>query len=968
MRNGICRLAPVFGLVLAMILPAAALADGTQTGIVAGDVVDAEGVHLPGVQVTATGPQGSRTAVTDDGGRFRFPALALGTYQVSAELLGLRTTALDVEVFLGKTTEVRLRLGPEEEVPVASASESIQVVAEAPLIDRFDTRVGTSVRFEFLDKLPVQRFYQSVALALPGVSGGEDGNPNVSGALRSSNLFLVDGVDTTDPVTGLFGLNLNYEAVQEVSVSTASLPAEYGRASGAVINVVTRSGSNEYQGSARWLGTNNDWNESYDYAEDHLAPDLAAANSGPDDVDQTVALSAGGPVREDRLWFFAAYEDGEASLLSPSYQNLLWNQGAATESAAVKLTWQPTPASTLVGQYTSDSSRFATFNPFNRGPAENRIGSIPIPLRFSLVDRIPGDLFALHDQSQDGDFSKLQWNTAFSQNFSAELTLARQQRELERQPLNSRGLTGDAPHVSVTLWDYVDEARQEMGIQEVILFNGITDRGFERRPRQQGNLAVNGFFEAGSTDHEVKVGIDVQRTDSERRFNFAGSRGPDKATRLPVEGRLYFDLDTGCPGVRCSPFDTAGGTFVPWLLFNFFERPTLETREETAAAYLSDTVLFGRWLVSLGARLERVEGEDAAGLLLVDDQAVAPRLAVSYDARGDGTVLFTATWGRYVEPFLQQYLDSFADLETFSGYTVYIWGGAIGVDCTGQDPNDPGADCWLQGSEKVDLFGVQAAPPNLALRSPKVDELVVGFERQITKTTGISLHYVDREWNDLWDNVYREDRDPETGDPLFISQIRNLPFARRSYQAIQLLVQKRWADNWQLLGSYTRGKTEGNLFQTGAFSTFADFAERTDANLVNRFGPAPYDRRHQIKLLGQYLVPLGRAGLSIGNVVRYESGVPFQTEAWDPYGVRFVTKRGSERLPEVFQWDLGFTLDFPLASGMGLEARAEVFNVTGERRVLGVETLLDTGLSGRPRSLLDLQAPRSYRFGLGFRF
>jgi carboxypeptidase family protein/TonB-dependent receptor-like protein len=231
MRSRTRSIRAVLGLALPLLSAAALRGDGTQTGIIAGEVVDSTRIGLPGVEVTVSGLQIRRTALTDEQGRFRFPALGLGTYQVTAQLLGLETTQPEVQVFLGKTTEVRLELregSPAESSP--AVKDWIEVVAEAPLIDKFDSKVGASVSAELLDSLPVQRFYQSVAQVLPGISGGQDGNPNVSGALRGSNLFLVDGVDTTDPTTGLFGLNLNYEAIQEVNVATAALPAEYGRA------------------------------------------------------------------------------------------------------------------------------------------------------------------------------------------------------------------------------------------------------------------------------------------------------------------------------------------------------------------------------------------------------------------------------------------------------------------------------------------------------------------------------------------------------------------------------------------------------------------------------------------------------------------------------------------------------------------------------------------------------------------
>ncbi|HVT57417.1 MAG TPA: TonB-dependent receptor [Thermoanaerobaculia bacterium] len=987
------RSSPVLLLILGggLLLAARAGCDGTQTGVIVGEVVDAAGAGLAGVEVTVSGPQIHRSALTDAAGRFRFPALGLGAYQVSAELLGLKAAEPSVLVSLGRTTEVRLKLGGGEgsregtagRGPAAGAAapqepssqDWIQVIAETSVIDRFETRIGANVSFDFLDHLPVERFYQSVAMLLPGVAGGEDGNPNVSGALRSANQFLIDGVDTTDPTTGLFGLNLAYEAIQEVSVSTAAAPAEFGHSSGAVINVVTRSGSNEYRGEARLLAANNRWNSRYDYPPSQvaqLAPELDAANATPNRIDPTAAVLLGGPLWRDHVFFFGAYDDAQSTFLGPTHQGTLWDRGAEVETAAFKGTWQATPGSTLVAQHTSDHATATDFNPFDRGFAENRLGGRPSPLRNSTVDRVPGDIFALQRDSQNGSFDKLQWNSAFTQDLSLELTLAQQKRELTRGGRNSRGLTAGAPHVAVT--DFIplpvgDEQQPE--IREVTLYNGLTDQGFEHRPRQQGNLSLSWFFQAGPTEHQLKAGVDYQKTESQRRFNFPGQAGIDPATGMAVDGQLFTDFDQrlGCTTQRCPPFDPATGSFQPFQFFNFWARGATRTTEKTLAGYLSDAVVAGRWLVSLGARIESERGSDNQLGRLVDDLSVAPRLAVTYDPFGDGKALLTASYGRYFEPFLQRFLDSFSNLDTISGYTPYGWAGPDTPACATANPADLSSPCWVAGAP-VGFFVDQLAPPNRALQRSSVDELTAGLSRQLTPSTGVSLYYVQRRWNHLWDNVLKGTFDASGNLIGTTAEVLNLPEARRNYRAIELLVQKRFADHWQLLGSYTRGKTQGNLFAddgAGA-STFANYRDASNVNLINRYGLAPYDRRDQIKLFANYQLPFRRVSLTFGTAVLYQSGVPFQQETLDPLGVRFVTPQGSQRLPDVFQLDLSVTTDFRLSNELQLEAKAEVFNLTNQRQLLGIETLLDTGNFGNPRSLTDLQTPRSYRFTLGLRF
>lgn len=975
----------VFLLTLLVAVTTLAWADGTQTGVVTGTILDLTGVPIQGVTVSLSGSQLERRAVTDPQGRFRFPALGVGGYRVAAELLSLRTPPSEVTVYVNKTSVLQLQLRQSDAAAATStpSEEWIRAVVEAPVIDRYETRVGANVSFEFLEDLPVQRFYQSVALLLPGVSGGEGGNPNTSGALRGGNLFLVDGVDTTDPTTGLFGLNLAYEAVKEIEVTTAAAPVSYGRSSGAVINVVTRSGGQAFEGLARWVVTNNQWDDTHDVDRQltpHLRPEIRAANAGPDDLNSTVALRLGGPIWPDRVFFSGSWEDSSRSFLRPTAFGQNWDEGSGVESGAFKLTAQLSSSHTVVAQHTYDAATFTTFAPFDPQPAENSLPQIPSgSLSGPFLGSRPGEIFALEDRATDGSFSKLQWNAALGQNLSLAVNLADQKRELNRAARNSRGVTADAPHIASVVFD--DEGEE---FEEFFFLNGITDEGFERRPRKQANVSAQ-YFRAGRVDHELNFGADYQETESQTLLNVPGQAGFDRATGRPVSGQLFFDLDETCdPRQGCFVFDRFTGEFQAFQLFNFWQRPLRETTEETIALYASDTISLRRWLFRFGLRYETVSGEDQLGSL-VDDDGIAPRVAVSFDPRGDGKVLLQAAWGRYHEPFLQQYLDAFGLIEPLTGFTGYLWlgnpllddddGGIFEPGCRDADPANLDSPCWFPiGVEPP--FPLQTSARNTALRRSSVDELVLSFERQLSPRSGLALHYIDRRWNDLWDGRLDlgADRQP-------IVQVDQLPGAERSYRAIELLFQRRYAERWQLLASYTWSQAEGNFFRNDGFGTFGDFSAITDANVVNRHGPAPYDRPHQLRAHGSYFFGSERLGLSLAAALRYRDGVPYQLESLEAIdlgldpdedpgleAVRFVTPRGSERLPGVFQLDLAANLDVLLAGEYQLELKAEVFNLTGEQEQTGAESLVDNGLFGAPRSLADLQAPRAYRLTLGLRF
>ena len=971
MRN-VAILLPLLALFL---FPLPLLAEGTQTGILAGRVVDTMGEVLPDVEVELVGPQGKRTALTDEGGQFRFPGLNVGSYQASAKLLGLEAQLRDIRVHIAKTSEVTLRLGASDPSPedLPETRDLIQVLAVAPLIDRFETRVGASVGRDFLDELPIERIYQSVALLLPGVVGADSGNPNVSGALRSGNLFLVDGVDTTDSTTGLFGLNLSYEALQDVDVTTAAPPVELGRASGAAINVVTRSGDNDFRGSARWLLDNNAWDGNFEDPDPVLRPELDAANDGSDDVDNTVAATLAGPLIPEDLFFFAAFEHADSTFLRPTLGPNLWDEDTVIQSGALKLTLPIGSRHTLEGQISTDSATFASFGAFDRSPGENRASSTPSRLRSVFVDRLPGDVFALQERSQDGDFSKLEWGGVLSQNLTFSATLATQDRRLERRPLNRTGITGDAPHYAAAPIDF---SQDPDGDFVFTLWNGITDEGFEERGREQGNLTGEYFFRQGSADHSLRFGVDFQRTRSSYQLNVAGSEGIDPATGERVSGQLFldFDLRPECmEGGLCVDFDPTTGEFQPFLFLNFWQRPERETTADTLAFFLNDTLAIGRFLFTVGFRFEDVQGEDDRGRVLVDHDSFAPRLGFKYDPKGDGKVLLSATWSRFYEPFLQEYLDSFTRSELFSGFSEYEWLGTDffgdgtfpgAEDCFFEDPSDLNSNCWLFiGSSE--LFPLQLVEPNLNLERSSVEELVVSFERQLTKNTSVRLSWIERDWKDLWD-----DRLTFAGPDDFLpgGTTENLPEAERSYRGAQFLIQKRFANRWQLLASYTWSEAEGNLFQANGRSTFADFSDITDVNLINRFGPAPYDRGNQFKLFANYQIPWKRGRLSLGSALQYQDGTPYQAEQFEGFGLRYLTPRGSLRLEDVWQLDLSAAVDFPLTGGTGVEVKLEVFNVTGEQTRIGVETDVDTGRLGLPRSIADLQRPRSLRLTVGLQF
>src|SRR5215475_9568750 len=219
------------------------------TGTIEGTVTDQSGGALPGVTVEITSPdrQGTRVATTGNDGRYRFVSVPPGQYKVTANLSGMGTSQKNATVTLDSTATVNMQMQ-------VSAKEAITVTGEAPLVDVTSTTTGSNYSAKVIDKLPVARNYASIALSQPGVqtdNGETQGRAlalSVYGSTSAENLFLIDGVNTTNVIKGLQGKNINGEFIQEVEVKTGGYQAEYGRNTGGVVNVITKSGGNEFHG------------------------------------------------------------------------------------------------------------------------------------------------------------------------------------------------------------------------------------------------------------------------------------------------------------------------------------------------------------------------------------------------------------------------------------------------------------------------------------------------------------------------------------------------------------------------------------------------------------------------------------------------------------------------------------------------------------------------------------------------
>jgi hypothetical protein len=244
-------LATLLGLWL-MAAPAAAQ---EQRASIEGTVKDNTGAVLPGVTVDAKNLSqgGVASAVSDAGGFFRFPSLAPGAYEITAKLSGFTPKTFSrVELTLGQTKVLDMALG------VSGLSESVQVTSEQPLIDVKSSQRAYSITADQFVKLPKGRDFSTIVTQAPGANFEAKSNGiTIDGATAGENRFIVDGVETTNPQSGMQGKRMALDFVQEVQVKSSGYAAEFGGSTGGVINVISRSGSNDFHGDAN-IYFNND--------------------------------------------------------------------------------------------------------------------------------------------------------------------------------------------------------------------------------------------------------------------------------------------------------------------------------------------------------------------------------------------------------------------------------------------------------------------------------------------------------------------------------------------------------------------------------------------------------------------------------------------------------------------------------------------------------------------------------------
>ena len=265
-------------------------------------MTDTQNLGVPGATVTATAPtlQGTRETVTSENGDYILPLLPAGIYTITFQLSGFGTQSRTVTLAPASSVPLSVEMGP------AALSETVNVVASRADVLTDTAQVGTNFTQAFMNLLPTGRDLNATLLMAPSVRpSGPGGNFSINGGVSYENLFLVNGVTLNENVRGTAPDLYIEDAVQETTVATAGISAEFGRFTGGVVNVVTKSGGNSFSGSFRDTLNNDNWRKMTPFEETAIGGQ-GGRDLRVDKLVPTYEYTFGGPVMKDRLWFFLA--------------------------------------------------------------------------------------------------------------------------------------------------------------------------------------------------------------------------------------------------------------------------------------------------------------------------------------------------------------------------------------------------------------------------------------------------------------------------------------------------------------------------------------------------------------------------------------------------------------------------------------------------------------------------------------
>lgn len=987
---------------LGMCFAGAALAD---TGGLRIAINDASGQPLAGATVKVSSPDSliSRSGVTDSTGRVRLNGLDPATnYTVEIEASGYNDfTASNVAVVSGK----ELSLGYMLSGGAAAASDTTTLntvtVTGTSLaaIDTTSATVSSVLTLEQVESLPTGRSYQSYLQLVPGVKPSAGGNPSsksgvnysdIGGATGTStdNVYLLDGVDVTDPTSGTFGANFNSEIIQEQQVITGGVPAEYAGGSGLIAKVVTKSGSNEWHGSLNYYLQN----------DNLVADNKHNTASGFSTYD--TAFTLGGPILKDKLWFFASYQKKyrETDVVNAQTGESMRTVDNDAEYGFFKATWQVTDNDRLTATFFNDPTKISgttTASILNNRDYSRKQGGDNYKLEYSHDWenlRLTAYGFRHEGELSDSAADASATNTIAFQS-SANATLAqRNLGGLGYNIINERNRDEFGASLEYWLDTAYGSHTFKLGITsteneyfEDTVYTGDKARYTSIDGRYSGlTLDQATSTDAGWTTRPIVV------SDYGRIINGINA----SANKAYFLGLLDTNGDGAVSSTELGAYQLTSTDGNPGGYLNNYRILETQTAPYTVSSkgktfYLQDTWTLNQWTVNAGVRAEQWKHFDSKGGESAKfDWEFAPRLSVVYDLFGDGRSKIWGFYGRYYDP-IRNNMSDFAGNLTGPSYDEQVYLG----------------NQWLtfrvRGGEKEPdaLF----AP---ATKTPYTDEMMLGFSTTFRDDLSLSITATRRVTKDiledydlaLYSDASLDPSDPEgnyglaapgsyyylplsyfgySSAPNSNYVIGTLAGGKREYMGYEVILQKFRKDNWQGSVSYTFNDAKGNTNSDSNADYQGDWIA-LDPRAPNMWGEQAGNIKHQFKAWGSYA---WNNGIEVSGVFNWNSGTLYTTAQL--VGSRYLPVMGDEYVdrgvydtwvlpgsvgahegPSYYTFDVRAKYTKALPVGK-LEFFLDIFNILDKQSATAASGLVSGGTYGYGEAS-SWNEPR--RFYLGARY
>jgi hypothetical protein len=919
-RAGMSALVALTLIAIVGLAPASVFAQ-TQGGGLTGQVSDEQGAMLPGVTITAADPSTgtTRVAVTESDGTFRFPTLRAGDYEVTAELEGFATSK-----YTGVTINVAQTRSLDIQLKVAALEEVITVDDSAPLV-RTEPSGGAIISRETLESLPLNgRQFANLGTLAAGTTLGFNTDPTkpgqqviaVNGGIGRNVNYMIDGGDNMDDTIGGALQNFSIEAVQEFSIQTQQYKAEYGRSTGGVLSVVTKSGTNEWEGALYGFFRDDDYNAKKESEK------IAGADKAPYSREQWGA-SLGGPIVRDKAHFFLNYEKTDRSGqvitntggIYPSIDGTATDVPFSDELIFAKATSDLTPKQYLQFRYgfqknTDKYSALTNVTPDNFGSLTNEASTALVGLQSQISSTAFNELSIQFSEFENVIVSDSENPTNYfpggvvsGQNSNTPQTTFQEKRQV-RDDFSFSRVIGGRSHDFKTGIEYVDEPK--LGGDFPSGLNGLFTRAGDSTTAPIVDITFNAGAFRDSTPN------------TQWRFYFQDD--------WQVNDRLTLNM-----GVR----------------YDYSDVLELDQRSNAIWQTLSTQTAHNEYFWQ---DFQNGQG----GIIEADDNDYSARIGFSWDVRGDGKQLLRGGIGRFYDFPYTNATVLFPNAAVVSLFgVVYNHNNPNGIrnaDGSFYQPGQPLPPNQVQNTTLAPA-PTEIASPTLA--TPYSDQISVGYSYQISPTLGLTVEAISIDYEDIpfrfRPNIF------ENGQRLFPA-FGNFRVwyggGKAEYDGLNLTLRGRVSEKFEYQAFYTLSEATGNVLAGADEFRLTDGNHQPDFNGNRRdvtadlrdplcdacFGPLNTDARHRVTLAGYYRGPWG---LNFSGVYRYRSALPYSAHLGvdvNQDGSSFDLAPGdsvnNRRGASFSQLDLRFSKTFELGSTR-LEIIAEVFNVFDDSNPAG---------------------------------